>query len=151
MPMPLISMHAEHTIDEVMMKVQGSCHCGQIAYEAEVDPEGVSLCNCTDCQTFSGSAFRVSVRTPRESFKLLSGEPKGYVKTADSGAKRLHTFCGNCGAPVYACAVTDPTFYSLRVGCLRQRADLPPRKQIWYRSAVPWAMKLDGLPQIERQ
>lgn len=133
------------------MKVQGSCHCGQIAYEAEVDPEGVSLCNCTDCQTFSGSAFRVTVRAPRESFKLLSGEPKGYVKTADSGAKRLHTFCGNCGAPVYACAVTDPTFYSLRVGCLRQRADLPPRKQIWYRSAVPWAMKLEGLPRIERQ
>jgi len=31
------------------MKVQGACHCGRIKYEAEVDPERVSLCNCTDC------------------------------------------------------------------------------------------------------
>ena len=32
------------------MKVHGSCHCGQITYEADVDPERVGLCNCTDCQ-----------------------------------------------------------------------------------------------------
>jgi hypothetical protein len=33
-----------------MLKVEGSCHCGQITYEAEVDPDRVGLCNCTDCQ-----------------------------------------------------------------------------------------------------
>jgi len=36
------------------MKVQGSCHCGRITYEAEVDPGRVSLCHCTDCQTVTG-------------------------------------------------------------------------------------------------
>ena len=39
------------------MKVHGSCHCGRITYEATIDPEKVSLCNCTDCQVFTGSAF----------------------------------------------------------------------------------------------
>ena len=133
------------------MKVQGSCHCGAINYEADVDPENVSLCNCADCQTLTGSAYRVSVRAPSASFKLLTGQPRIYIKTAESGERRVHTFCPHCGAPVYSSAVTDPPTYSLRVGCLRQRAALRPRKQIWCRSALPWAMNLSGVPQMDRQ
>ena len=78
------------------MQVRGTCHCGQIAYEADVDPEDVSVCHCTDCQMLAGSAYRVSVRTLGESFRLLRGEPKSYTKTAQSGARRAHSFCGNC-------------------------------------------------------
>ena len=40
------------------MKVDGGCHCGFITYEAEIDPEKVMICNCTDCQRLSGSSFR---------------------------------------------------------------------------------------------
>jgi len=28
------------------MKVEGRCHCGKIAYEAEVDPTAVQICHC---------------------------------------------------------------------------------------------------------
>ena len=37
------------------MKIQGGCHCGKISYEAEIDPEKVAICHCTDCQSGSGS------------------------------------------------------------------------------------------------
>src|SRR5262245_4627881 len=50
--------HAKR-IDELMeipMKVDGRCHCGYITYEAEIDPEKVMICHCTDCQTLTGSA-----------------------------------------------------------------------------------------------
>jgi hypothetical protein len=134
------------------MKVQGSCHCGQVTYEAEVDPEKVSLCNCTDCQMLTGSAFRVSVPAPAATFQLLTGQPKVYVKTADSGTKRRHSFCSNCGTPVSASADTeDPPSYSLRVGCLKQRAQLPPRRRIWCKSALDWAQNVSGVPGIEVQ
>ena len=133
------------------MHVNGSCHCGRIRYEADVDPALVSACHCTDCQVLSGSAYRVSVRAPAATFKLTSGTPKTYLKTADSGNRRVHAFCADCGAPVYACALADPPFYSLRVGGLQQRAQLPPRQQIWCRSAVPWSANLGGVAQQERQ
>jgi hypothetical protein len=134
------------------MKIQGSCHCGQITYEAEVDPEKVGLCNCTDCQMLTGSAFRVSVPAPAQTFRLLSGRPKVYVKTADSGARRRHSFCPNCGTPVSASADTDaPPAYSLRVGSLRQRAQLPPKRRIWCKSALEWAQNVSGIPGIEGQ
>ncbi|MDQ3188264.1 MAG: GFA family protein, partial [Pseudomonadota bacterium] len=32
------------------MKIQGACHCGDISYEAVVDPARVSICHCADCQ-----------------------------------------------------------------------------------------------------
>jgi hypothetical protein len=134
------------------MKVYGSCHCGQITYEAEVDPARVNLCLCTDCQMLSGSGYRVSVPAPAAKFRLLTGRPKAYVKTADSGAKRRHAFCPNCGAPVSSSDDSDhPPSYSLRVGCLVQRAQLPPKKRIWCKSALPWAQNVGSIPGIEGQ
>ena len=133
------------------MHVTGSCHCGQVTYEAEVDPAKVGICNCTDCQVLSGSPYRVTVPAPAESFKLLTGKPKVYVKTADSGNRRRHAFCPNCGTPVSASADSDsPPLYGLRVGCLAQKAQLPPQKRIWCASALAWAQDVSMLPGTER-
>lgn len=148
----MMSAHATN-LDEraIEMKVKGSCHCGKISYEAIVDPAKVSLCHCTDCQMLTGSAYRASVPAPAATFVLHSGQPKTYIKTAESGTKRAHAFCLDCGAPVYSCAISDPPSYSLRVGCLDQRALLNPKKQIWCQSSVPWSANLDGVEKVSRQ
>lgn len=99
----------------------------------------------------SGSAYRANIQAPNETFVLRSGQPKTYVKTAESGTKRLHAFCPDCGTPVYSCAVASPPTYSLRLGCISQRAQLQPRRQIWVRSALPWALDLHGIERVERQ
>jgi hypothetical protein len=133
------------------MKVDGRCHCGAISYEADVDPDTTSICHCTDCQTLSGSAYRVVVRTLAQTF-VLHGTPTIYIKTAESGRKRAHSFCGVCGSPVYSTDVEpNPSIYSLRVGTLRQRHALTPRRQIWCASSVPWAMGIESLAKLERQ
>jgi len=133
------------------MKVTGQCHCGAIRYEAEVDPARASSCHCTDCQRLSGAPFRVSVPAPAATFRLLSGSPRIYIKTAESGNKRAHGFCGDCGSPIYAAAVTDTPAYSLRVGALDQREELPPVRQIWCRSSLDWVMSIGDVPQVDRQ
>ena len=134
------------------MKVDGACHCGQITFTAEVDPERTFVCHCTDCQVISGTAFRVVVRTPEENFELLTGAPKTYVKTAESGALRAQTFCGDCGTPLYATSVDDgPKQFGLRVGCLKQRDRLVPGRQFWTRSALAWLSRLAALPATDRQ
>ena len=134
------------------MKVHGSCHCGRVTYEAEIDPESAGLCNCTDCQMLTGSVFRVSVPAPSSRFRLVTGELSVYVKTADSGTKRRHSFCPTCGTPVHATADTDdPPSYSLRIGCLRERAMLPPKRRIWCKSALEWAQNVSGIPGFEGQ
>jgi len=133
------------------MKIDGGCHCGNITFVAEIDPEKVVICHCTDCQTLSGSAFRGVVRAPKDKLELRGGKPKTYIKTAESGARRVQAFCPECGTPVYSAAAENPQEFGLRIGTIRQRAELRPAKQIWCRSALGWAMDLRPLPQAAKQ
>ena len=134
------------------MKIDGACHCGQIKYEAEIDPKDVGICHCTDCQTLSGSAFRTFALTREGSFKFVAGEPTIYAKTAESGAERLQSFCPNCGTPIYSTTVGEgPKVHSLRAGTIRQRSELPPRFQIWTQSEQDWISNLDSVPKREKQ
>jgi hypothetical protein len=134
------------------MKVTGGCHCGQITYEAEVNPETVRVCHCTDCQKLTGTAFRASIASLPGTFVLKSGTPKIYIKTAESGNRRAHAFCPECGTPVFATATEpNPSIYGLRVGGIDQRAQFaPPARQIWCRSALPWSMDLTQVERIVR-
>jgi hypothetical protein len=133
------------------MRIDGACHCGCISYEAEVDPESVAICHCTDCQTLSGSAFRTVVPAKKENFRLLSGTPKVYLKTAESGNQRQQAFCAECGTPIYSAAPADPQVFSIRLGTVRQRAGLRPRVQLWSRSAQDWVTHLAGMKRVEKQ
>ena len=132
------------------MKVHGRCHCGEITYEAEVDPAQASICHCTDCQILTGTAYRVSAPAKAADFRILNGVPKIYVKTAESGNARAQAFCGTCGTPIYASDVRNPAFFNLRVGAMAERAQLPPQRQIWCRSALDWVQQLDGIEMREK-
>src|SRR5262249_54464753 len=134
------------------MKIDGGCHCGDITYEAEIDPERTSICHCTDCQTLSGSAFRLSVRALENTFRLTARKAAIHLKTAESGAKRAQGFCPHCGTSIYATSADDgPKIYNIRVGSVRQRDQLVPKRQIWCRSQQPWLAELDAIPRTERQ
>ena len=135
------------------MKVTGECHCGHILYEAEVDPTTVRVCHCTDCQRLTGTAFRASISSLPGSFRLTRGTPQIYIKTAESGTKRAHGFCSECGTPIYATSTeSNPTIYGLRVGGIAQRAQfVPPARQVWCRSALPWSMDLRAVEKSDRQ
>ena len=131
------------------MKVDGGCHCGAIRFDAEVTPGTIGICHCTDCQMLTGTAFRAVVSAPAASF-VLHGQPTVYVKTADSGTKRRHAFCPQCGSPVFATQFENPTSYSLRIGTIRQRRELGvPTRQIWCRSANAWSV-LEGVPTVDK-
>jgi hypothetical protein len=133
------------------MHIEGECHCGAIAFEAEIDPDTVSICHCSDCQQFSGAPYRASVPAKAENLKFTRGVPKVYVKTADSGNKRAQGFCGDCGSAIYSAPGEGPqNFFMLRLGGVKQRAALAPKSQIWTRSALPWTAhiaELKGFPQ----
>src|SRR5882724_6216116 len=114
------------------MKVDGSCFCGYLTYAAEIDPASVALCHCKDCQMLGSSAFRVIAPALEGSFRLLSGEPTIYVKTAASGNRRNLAFCPTCGTAIYAApADGNPGLFGLRAGTLREYKDLAPTHQYW--------------------
>lgn len=135
------------------MRIDGKCHCGFITVEGEADPEKTQICHCTDCQTGTGTAFRVSIPVAGAAFKM-SGQPTLYVKTtADSGKPRVQAFCPKCGSPIYSTTPGEGVqpSYTVRVGILRQRDQLMPRRQNWFRSARAWVTELGAIPRNEKQ
>lgn len=134
------------------MRIDGSCHCGAIAFEAEADPTTASICHCADCQSMTGTAFRFNIRVDGPNFRLLRGTPSLYLKTtADSGNKRVQAFCPTCGTPMYATAPGDnPPAYTVRIGTLRQRDQFTPKVQKWFKSARSWVTELGSVPRIEK-
>jgi len=133
------------------MRIDGACHCGNIAFQAEVDPATVRICHCTDCQKMSGSLFRANIQADGSTFRLVRGSPKIYVKTADSGNQRAQAFCADCGTGLWATTPTNPTSYGLRVGTIAQRAQFRPAQQIWCQSELPWTTEVNGLASRQGQ
>ena len=123
-----------------MMKITGGCHCGNIKYKAQGDPENALICHCTDCQVMSGSAYRTVLFVDEENFELLNGELKKYVKVADDGARRAMMFCANCGTQIYATAVekTAPRTFGIRLGTTDQRNEIVPNSEKWTESKLEW-------------
>jgi len=80
------------------MKYQGSCHCGAVRYEAELDlGKPVISCNCSMC----GRSGGLLAFTPATGFTLQSGEDslQDYLFN-----KHLihHVFCKTCGIKPFA-------------------------------------------------
>ncbi|MBX5084800.1 GFA family protein [Rhizobium lentis] len=130
------------------MHITGGCHCGAVRYQAEIEPERVSICHCTDCQRLTGSAYRVTAPARPGSFSLITGEPKAYAKYGDSGRLSRQFFCPNCGSPLYRTDASGGAI-GIRLGGIDQRRDLAPKKQIWCRSALSWVENIEPLPRVD--
>ena len=101
------------------MNYQGSCHCGKVAFEVEVEVEGelkdAMACNCSIC------ARKGSLRwfVPREKFRLKTPEA-GVATYLFNKHVIAHKFCPVCGIHPYAEA-TDPKgnrMAAINVRCL---------------------------------
>lgn len=129
------------------MNVHGACHCGEITYQARVDPDRVIICHCTDCQTISGAPYWVNVPASTRHLSL-TGEPQIYEKIGGSGETVGTAFCGTCGTALYSCKGETPAFVFLRTGAIRERAELIPTVQGFCASAMGWVYDLGVIPVV---
>src|SRR4051794_24449339 len=93
----------------------GSCHCGKVGYEVDIDLSQVIACNCSICRrTGSLMAF-----VAESAFRLTSGAD---AQTDYQFNKKNvhHLFCSTCGVRSFAHG-TGPggaKMYMINVRCL---------------------------------
>ena len=79
------------------MQYQGSCHCGNVKFEAEGEITSAMSCNCSICQRKGSLLWFV----PRGAMRLLT--PEENVSTYLFNKHLIkHHFCPTCGIAPYS-------------------------------------------------
>jgi hypothetical protein len=125
----------------------GGCLCGAVQYEFSGEPVFSLLCHCRDCQRQTGSAYAAGLRVPAAGFRLAKGEPKLYLKTADSGNQVTRAFCPECGSTLFLRVSARPDLVAIRVGTLDDPSWFRPEADIFVASAQPWDHMDPELPK----
>jgi hypothetical protein len=131
------------------LPMTGGCSCGTIRYEITTFPLLLYTCNCTDCQTASGSAFALNMPVATKGFRITQGEPKGWHHLSPSGAEVTSWFCGDCGARIYGSRKSRPDSMNLRAGTLDDTSWLMPVAHMFRRSVQGWVKPADGAECFE--
>ena len=96
---------------------QGSCHCGKVRFEADIDlSAGTGKCNCSIC-----TKIRLwGVVLKPDDFRLLAGE--STLNDYQFGIHSIHhRFCQHCGVQLFWHGYSerkDRAFYTVNVACL---------------------------------
>lgn len=104
------------------MIYQGSCHCGQIAFDVEGEIEQVMECNCSHCSRKGYLLWFV----PREKLRLSTPEADLSTYTFNKHVIKHH-FCGECGCAPFGFGIdrSGAAMAAVNVRCL---PDVEPSK-----------------------
>jgi hypothetical protein len=96
---------------------QGSCHCGAIRFEADLDlSTGASRCNCSVCQKLGV----LGKQCKPDELRVISGE-SSLAMYEWGGRVAQRYFCKTCGAHVFARGHLDVLggdYASVNINCL---------------------------------
>lgn len=94
----------------------GSCHCGSVRFEAELDLTQPSYrCNCSICRR---NRFWPAVAGPH-GFRLIAGQDM-LTEYLFNTKKNQHFFCKRCGVRPFGVGNETPMgkMYGVNIGCL---------------------------------
>ncbi|UWQ14501.1 GFA family protein [Aliiroseovarius sp. M344] len=120
--------------------LKGSCLCGNIQFETNASPKGVSMCHCSQCRKQSGGVWS-SAFVPTSEL-TIKGDVNWYA--ASDIAER--GFCRNCGSFLFWKA-HDEDAISFALGAIDGPTGLTLEKHIFVADKGDYYEIADGLPQ----
>lgn len=127
---------------------EGGCLCGEVRYVVQGPSLFESQCCCRDCQRATGTGHTTIVGVHRSRFEL-SGEPKTFTNSGESGGTVTRHFCGNCGGRLYTSGTLPGAVIMIQAGSLDDPSAVTPQNVIYGKDAVSWDYLDPGLERFE--
>lgn len=117
--------------------IDARCSCGAVALSLPGPSSLVAACHCIECQRRTGAPFGVGAFYPVEAVKI-SGAPKEYVRSGESGGKVRSYFCSDCGSTVFWKPDKFPGMIGVAVGAIADPKFPAPSKSVFEQSKHVW-------------
>ncbi len=127
----------------------GGCLCGAVRYSCSAEPAMAGHCHCEDCRRSSGSGHCSHLAVADEGMSI-TGETRGYERSADSGNLITRHFCPTCGAAIYSRNGGMPGLTFLRASSLDDLEVFKPQMHVYAARAPIWDTPSSGLPVFEK-
>lgn len=124
---------------------QGSCLCGEVAYELTGAPAVFYQCHCSRCRRARSAAHGANLFYKLEQFRWVRGESMVVEYKLPEAERFGVAFCRNCGAsvPRVRGVVVAPA------GALDTDPGIRPMAHICVASKAPWFEISDTIPQLD--
>jgi hypothetical protein len=98
-----------------METMKGSCHCGAVMFEIQLENglEKLRRCNCSPCRRKGA----VVASVPLNRLRVVRGEDKLTLYQWNTRTAK-HYFCSVCGIYTHHQRRTNPNEYGVNIGCL---------------------------------
>lgn len=133
----------------MMTKLTGKCLCGDISFEADGEVPVMANCHCTACRQSTGSAYATLMFMKQDDVKV-SGTPKTYQHTSDTGNLMTKSFCGACGTPLFTQNSAREGMLGLRAGLINEHEEFSPRVNVYVSSKMKSTVLDSALPAFEK-
>jgi hypothetical protein len=133
-----------------MSPLQGSCHCGGVAFELSEPFITLSFCHCTTCKKISGGVGTANGGVRTEAIRILHGQELVRTYRPDEGSAK--TFCSSCGSNLFGGGWPESERTSVRLSAIDSQFAERPEAHSYVRSIAPWeTLPDDGLERYEAE
>jgi hypothetical protein len=126
--------------------LEGSCLCGDVAWQAAGPLEWLHHCHCSLCRKAHGTAFASYLMAPRAGLRLLRGAER--VVSFTSSKQVTRQFCGRCGSVLPEADDGDGDAV-IPAGPCDGELGVRPEAHIFVASKAPWYEIADALPRFD--
>ena len=126
-------------------KVQGSCLCGAVHFEATLPSRFCAHCHCSNCRRAHGAAFVTWVGFRNEQLQLVAGRNRMVDYRTETDATR--SFCSCCGTTLFYRGPRWSGEIHVARANIDGEIDRHPSSHVYVDHRASWWSVSDDLPQ----
>jgi len=127
--------------------VQGSCLCGDVAYEISSAPLRFFYCHCSRCRQGRSAAHCANLFYPSAGFRWTRGQEQVREYRLPGAQYFATAFCTRCGSGAPRISV-ERQVAVVPAGTLDTEPGMGPSGHIYVASKAAWFVIADDLPQF---